>query len=141
MAKINPEAFLHESDKKAMADLKKIPAFDKICTKLIDMVDESFFKVQDMSSKVRISKEQMPRIYNMLVDICEKLSEVLDLEYETLFERIQKKQNYWTVATNVDTKKGDEIRAWANEKDLDSITVEDDTKRYYPGGSLASHVI
>ncbi|MBO5418324.1 MAG: PASTA domain-containing protein [Clostridia bacterium] len=74
-------------------------------------------------------------------DICEKLSEVLDLEYETLFERIQKKQNYWTVATNVDTKKGDEIRAWANEKDLDSITVEDDTKRYYPGGSLASHVI
>ena len=74
MAKINPEAFLHDSDKKAMADLKKIPAFDKICSKLIDMVDESFFKVQDMSSKVRISKEQMPRIYNMLVDICEKLS-------------------------------------------------------------------
>ncbi len=73
--------------------------------------------------------------------ICRKLSEVLELDYETLLSRIKKNQNYWTVATNVDTDKGDAIRAWIAEKDLDGITVDDDTKRYYPGGTLASHVL
>ena len=73
--------------------------------------------------------------------ICTKLSEVLDLEYDTLLERIQKNQNYWTVATNVDTDKGDILREWIDTNEVKGITIEDDTKRYYPGGSLASHVL
>lgn len=73
--------------------------------------------------------------------ICKKLSELLELDYDSLLEKIQKNQNYWTVATNLDTDKGDAVRRWADEADIDGISVEDDTKRYYPGGSLASHVL
>lgn len=73
--------------------------------------------------------------------ICRNLAEILDLDYDSLLQKIQVEQNYWTVATNVDTDKGDAVREWVAENKLSGISVEDDTKRYYPGGSLASHVL
>lgn len=67
------EVFTHPSDKKALDALKKIPLFDKLCSKAIAVLDEPFRKIEDMSSKVMISERQLPKLHNMLLDVCEKL--------------------------------------------------------------------
>ena len=67
------DVFTHPSDKKALDALKKIPFFDKVCSKIIAVLSEPFTKVYDMSSKVRITERQLPELHLMLTDICEKL--------------------------------------------------------------------
>ncbi len=68
-----PQEYLHDYDRKALRDLKEIPAFDKICSKFVQLFDEKTSNMTDMASKVRLSEEQIPRIYNMLPGICKKL--------------------------------------------------------------------
>ena len=73
MIPANPQDYLHDADRRALRDLKRIPIFDKICSKFIQLFDEKIFGITDMASKIRLSEEQVPRIYNMLPGICEKL--------------------------------------------------------------------
>lgn len=69
----NPQDYLHDSDRRALTELKRIPIFDKVCSKFIQLFDERVFGITDMASKIRLSENQVPRIYNMLPEICEKL--------------------------------------------------------------------
>ncbi len=73
MIPANPQDYMHDSDRRALNDLKRIPIFDKICSKFIQLFDEKVFGITDMANKIRLSEEQVPRIYNMLPGICEKL--------------------------------------------------------------------
>lgn len=68
-----PQEYLHDYDRKALRDLKEIPVFDKICSKFIEIFNEKTAAMEDMASKIRLSEEQIPRVYNMLPSICEKL--------------------------------------------------------------------
>lgn len=68
------EKYLHPTDKKALEALNKIPFFDKVCSKFIAWCQEPFYNVIDRSSKVRISEKQLPKLYAMLTDICQKLA-------------------------------------------------------------------
>ena len=73
MIPANPQDYMHDSDRRALNDLKRIPIFDKVCSKFIQLFDEKVFGITDMANKIRLSEEQVPRIYNMLPGICEKL--------------------------------------------------------------------
>ena len=70
------------------------------------------------------------------------LSELLDVDYNTIMEKADKN---WradeTIKNYVPKETADEIRVFIDENDLDFIHLQDQTKRYYPFGSLASHVI
>ena len=71
---VNPRDFIHESDSKALNALKSIPGFDQFVKAFLKVYNEPTMKILNMSSKVRLSEEQCPRIYNLLVPICEKFS-------------------------------------------------------------------
>ncbi len=71
---INPEVFMHDEDRRTLDALKKVPFFDKICSSLIGFINEPITNVFDMSSKIRITEEQMPKIYFMVKEICEDLN-------------------------------------------------------------------
>ncbi len=71
---VNPRDFIHESDSKALNALKSIPGFDQFVKAFLKVWNEPSMKILNMSSKVRLSEEQCPRIYNLLVPICEKFS-------------------------------------------------------------------
>ena len=70
------------------------------------------------------------------------LSALLDVDYNTIMEKADKN---WradeTIKNYVPKETADEIRTFIDENDLDFIHLQDQTKRYYPFGSLASHVI
>lgn len=71
---VNPRDFIHENDMKALNALKSIPGFDQLTKAFMKIFSERTMKILNMSSKVRLSAEQCPRIYNLLVPICEKFS-------------------------------------------------------------------
>lgn len=69
---VNSRDFIHENDKKALDALKSIPGFDQLTKAFMKIFSERTMKILNMSSKVRLSQQQCPRIYNLLVPICEK---------------------------------------------------------------------
>ena len=69
---VNPYEFIHEEDARALNALKAIPGFDQLVKAFMKVFNEPSMKILNMSSKVRLSEEQCPRIYNLLIPICEK---------------------------------------------------------------------
>lgn len=65
------------------------------------------------------------------------LTEKLGMDEESVRRRVEKVSSIERVRTNVEKSIGDEIR----ECDLAGVKVDEDYKRYYPYGSLASKVI
>ncbi len=71
------------------------------------------------------------------------LSEKLGVEKENILKWMQDKKNkYRTVKMKVEREVTDEIRDWMKENDIsDGIHFEENTKREYAYGNLASHVL
>lgn len=65
------------------------------------------------------------------------LSEKLGLDEETVREKVEKVSSIEKIKSNVSKEIGDEIRAY----EFSGIKVDEDYKRYYPYGDLASKVI
>ena len=70
-------------------------------------------------------------------EVAGKLSEILDVDYDTVYAKTQKNSYYEIVKKKVEKDVADQIRGL----NLVGIRLDEDTKRYYPGGSFASHVI
>ena len=65
------------------------------------------------------------------------LKEQLSMEEETVRKKVEKVSSIERIKTNVDKTFGDAIRDYA----LDGVKVDEDYRRYYPYGSLASKVM
>lgn len=69
----DPNLFIHPSDRAAMKALQAIPGFQALMKAFMSIWDERKFKIENMSSKLRVSERQMKKYYDMLPPICEKL--------------------------------------------------------------------
>lgn len=71
------------------------------------------------------------------------LSPILDMEYDVIYQKTQKSGRLdETVRRGVDEETAARIRTLILEEDLENLVcLEATSKRYYPYGSLASHVI
>ena len=79
-------------------------------------------------------------IHNQIKDadaIVETLSRELDLSEDFVRKRVEKYSSIERIKSTVDKEKGDAIRAC----NLEGVKVDEDYKRYYPYGSLASKVL
>ncbi len=70
------------------------------------------------------------------------LSDVLEVDYDTIIAKANKSlRQDETIKNYVEKDAADKIRAFIDENNLTCVHLQDQTKRYYPFGSLASHVI
>ncbi len=79
-------------------------------------------------------------IYNQVKDreqVIRALCEALGMDEETVRRRVEKRSSREIIKTNVDKETGDDIR----NLHLAGVKVDEDYKRYYPYGSLASKVL
>jgi len=79
-------------------------------------------------------------IHNQVKDpdkIVEVLSRELELSEEYVRKRVEKYSSIERIKSNVDKETGDAIRAYK----LEGVKVDEDYKRYYPYGELASKVL
>ena len=74
--------------------------------------------------------------------IAENLSEILDVPYDTVYEKAGMKASYYQVikrkAEDEETK---EVRQFIADNDLACISVVEDSKRYYPFGNFLAAVL
>lgn len=79
-------------------------------------------------------------IYNQVKDrekVAEELSSLLGIDKEAVRKKVEKRSVREIIKTNVDKETGDAIRCLK----LSGVKVDEDYKRYYPYGSLASKVL
>ncbi len=79
-------------------------------------------------------------IYSQITDperVIQVLADELGIEKEMIRKRIEKVSSREKIKTNVEKETGDRIRAY----ELDGVKVDEDFKRYYPYGNLASKVL
>lgn len=69
---MNYQDFVHPEDAAALEKLKAIPGFDKASRWLMDVGFERLYHGMLMAQNVRLSKTQLPSIYNLLPPVCEK---------------------------------------------------------------------
>lgn len=74
-------------------------------------------------------------------EVAQKLSELLDMDYENVYTMITKNVHYVVIKRKIDKELGDQVRQWIVDNDIKGINVDEDTQRVYPFGNLASHVI
>lgn len=84
MKNLDSRLYLHDSDRTALAALKAVPGFDQFVKAFMKVYSEQRSKIINMSSNLRLSEEQMPKYYNMLPPICEKLGIEVPELYVTL---------------------------------------------------------
>jgi len=77
--------------------------------------------------------------------VAQRLATILDMEYEEVYAKVTKNSSYETIKRKVEKPQTDQIRALKADdamKDYFSgVYLEEDTKRYYPFGNFASHLI
>lgn len=79
---------------------------------------------------------------NLTVDgVAERIGEILDLEMETVKDKISKNIQNETLARKVDKTVADALREYVTEASLDGVVFTEDVKRYYPYNNLAAQVI
>lgn len=74
--------------------------------------------------------------------VAKKLSEIFELDYETILKKVKKRSSIETIVKKVDKEKTNVLRQWLNENNIkEGINIDEDSKRYYPLNNLASQVI
>lgn len=69
--------------------------------------------------------------------VIQELSDRLSLDAEKIRKKVEKKSMREKIQSNVDKETADAIRSL----ELDGVVVDEDYKRFYPYGMLASHVL
>lgn len=74
--------------------------------------------------------------------IAKGFSDIFALDYNETLEKVNSNSKVETIIKKVEQEKVDELKAWMEENDISvGINIDEDTKRYYPYGELASAVI
>lgn len=73
--------------------------------------------------------------------IADKLSSLLDMDREKVYNLITKKSKSVTIKKKVDKETEDKVREWITKEKIRGINIDEDAKRYYPDGNLAAHII
>ncbi len=73
--------------------------------------------------------------------IAQRLSEILELEYEDVYKKVCSDTQYQRIKRQIDIVTAEEIRKFIEEEEVRGIHFTEDSKRYYPYGSLASKII
>ena len=70
---IKPAEFIHPEDAAALRQLESIPGFPALVKKIMALGFEQLRYGMNMATAIRLSPTQLPKLYNHLPPICEKL--------------------------------------------------------------------
>ena len=95
---------------------------------------------------VILSPADIKKNHEDAAEICRELVAVLGekygVTYESLMQKAQNSDSYYEiVARRIDPEDAEALRAYKQENSCTGIWLTPDSKRYYPYGSLAAHVI
>ena len=84
------------------------------------------------SNKEEVNKEILAHAF----------SEIFNLDYNETLEKLKTKTSSFVIAEKVENDKITTLQNWMDENDVAyGISIDEDTKRYYPYNNLASNLI
>ena len=86
--------FRHPLDLTATQSLKQLPGLDTLLRMVVSPLAEEFFHLENLASSIRVSENQLPDLYHLLLEACQ----VLDLEPPQLYVRQNPVPNAYTFA-------------------------------------------
>ena len=91
---------------------------------------------------VSVSPAKIPKAEDRQ-SLAQGLSEILDLDYDTVFGKVNKNQSYVEIARGIEKDKMDEVAEFVKTKSAytSSVNITEISKRYYPKGNLLSTVL
>lgn len=100
-------------------------------------INPGLIVVKDKNEEVAARKTKERKEF-----VAKGLSEIFELDYEEVLEKVNSTSSIQTIARKVEQDKVDKLEAWMKENDIYSgINIDNDTKRYYPYNTLASSLI
>ncbi len=76
-----------------------------------------------------------------LRSIANDLGTILEMDSEAIMKKFQANSRFENIKRKIDREIGKQVRSYVSDAGLWSIYVDEDSKRYYPKGNLASHVL
>ena len=74
--------------------------------------------------------------------VAKAISDIFELDYEKILKKVKKRSSIETVAKKQEKDIVDKLSKWMIENKIETgINIDEDTKRYYPYNTLASHII
>lgn len=74
--------------------------------------------------------------------VAKALSEIFELDYDKILKKVSKRSSIETIVKKVDKEHSDKLRIWMEDNNITTgINIDEDSKRYYPYGSLAAQII
>lgn len=73
--------------------------------------------------------------------IAKGLGEILDVDPNTILEKLGKNNYYQLIKQKVDKPLADQVQQFCKDNDIDGVNIAADYKRYYPYGEFASTIL
>lgn len=74
--------------------------------------------------------------------VAKAFSDIFGLDYEETLKKVTSDSNVETIAKKVEQDKVDELKKWMSDNNVSTgINIDEDTKRYYPCGTVLSQVL
>ena len=74
--------------------------------------------------------------------VARALSEIFELDYDKVLKKVSKRSSIETIVKKIDKEHADKLRVWMEENNISTgINIDEDSKRYYPYGSVAAQII
>ena len=120
---ISPErGNIYDSTGKALAISEQVDTITINPTKIKGNTDEETKKLKEKVAKA--------------------FSEIFELDYNEVLEKVNSTSSVETIIKKVEQDKVNELESWMKENKVSvGINIDEDTKRYYPYSTLASHLI
>ncbi len=89
---------------------------------------------QDFQDKMKDTPEKIDIIAS-------DLAEILDMSPDNVKKKLMENSSWAYIKRKVEKEIGTRVREYLIEDNINNIYVDEDSKRYFPNGSLASHVL
>ncbi len=74
--------------------------------------------------------------------VAKKISEILEMDYEKILKKVNRNSSIEIISKKVEKEKSNKLRSWLIENNINAgVNIDEDSKRYYPYGNLASQII
>ncbi len=145
---VNGEKYQNEASEQQLYDsLVTAPRGDIYDTKMQVLArSTTAWTVYITTNGIHKIKDDAQREY-VKKTIAENLANILDLEYDTVYEQTGKISHYVIVKKKIDKSVADKVREFLSDEKYEELELvkyvglDETTKRYYPNDSLASVVL
>lgn len=90
---------------------------------------------------VGINPKEIRNADRPLAEIAAGLADILDMQKEDILAKMNKNSSYELIKRKIERNTGNLIRKFARQEKIPGIDIYEDTKRFYPYGNLAAHII